>query len=310
MCLVSILIPVFNREDLITETINSALQQTYKNIEIVVSDNNSTDSTVLKVKKFQKKDSRIKLLQNKTNIGPVRNWKNAANHANGKYSLLLFSDDLISPEFISETIEFIKNPNIGLALTSVKVGENIIESKVHYQLFSKSGIYKSKDLVELLITKNNSRVSPGGILMRTSSLQKNIFSDIHSPKKRFYEKNGAGVDLLLILLTAKDHNEIYFSSKPLCFYRAHKGSITTSDDNSLLGEYYLQAKIYFAVSFLTYSLQRKFLSETYLDIIRNNRKFIKPKTAFADYIFDVKILRWIDISRTIVLKLSRKLLKA
>lgn len=50
--LVSIIIPVYNREKLILETLNSAVRQTYKNIEIIVVDNNSTDKTLNRMKKF------------------------------------------------------------------------------------------------------------------------------------------------------------------------------------------------------------------------------------------------------------------
>ena len=60
---VSILVPVYNREDLIGQTLNSALNQTYKNIEIIVVDNSSTDNTWEVVQSYEKQDSRIKAFQ-------------------------------------------------------------------------------------------------------------------------------------------------------------------------------------------------------------------------------------------------------
>lgn len=68
--LVSILIPVYNRENLIEETVQSALNQTYKNIEIIVVDNQSTDNTWEILQKLASQDERIKIFQNNTNIRP------------------------------------------------------------------------------------------------------------------------------------------------------------------------------------------------------------------------------------------------
>ena len=88
--LVSILIPVYNRETLIEDTVQSALNQTYPNIEIIVVDNKSTDRTWDILEKLANRDSRIKIFQNKTNIGPVRNWKRCIDNASGKYGKILW----------------------------------------------------------------------------------------------------------------------------------------------------------------------------------------------------------------------------
>ena len=66
---VSILIPVYNREDLIGQTLNSAIDQTYHNIEIIVVDNASTDNTWKVIQRYEKQDGRIKAFRNNTNIG-------------------------------------------------------------------------------------------------------------------------------------------------------------------------------------------------------------------------------------------------
>lgn len=72
--LVSIIIPVFNRDSLVIDAIDSALNQTYKNIEIIVIDNKSLDNTWTNIQKY-KQDKCIRLFQNTINIGPVLNWK-------------------------------------------------------------------------------------------------------------------------------------------------------------------------------------------------------------------------------------------
>ena len=65
---VSILIPVYNRAKIISETLNSAVNQTYKNIEVIVVDNKSTDNTFEIVKEFAKSHSNVKVYQNEENI--------------------------------------------------------------------------------------------------------------------------------------------------------------------------------------------------------------------------------------------------
>ena len=72
MSKVSICIPVFNGEDTIEDTIKSAINQTYKNIEILVIDNKSTDRTAEIVSGI--KDERLVFYQNDTNLGMAGNW--------------------------------------------------------------------------------------------------------------------------------------------------------------------------------------------------------------------------------------------
>ena len=62
--LVSILIPVYNRASIVSRAIDSALSQTYSNIEIIIVDNNSTDSTWDILLKYKQRDSRIKIFKN------------------------------------------------------------------------------------------------------------------------------------------------------------------------------------------------------------------------------------------------------
>ena len=106
---ISILIPTYNREQYIEEAVRSALNQTYKNIEVIVVDNKSTDNSWMILENLAKNDSRIKLFQNDTNIGPVKNWKRCIDKATGKFCKILWSDDLIAPEFLERTLPFLRS---------------------------------------------------------------------------------------------------------------------------------------------------------------------------------------------------------
>ena len=89
---VTIAIPTYNRaDDYLKQTLKSALNQTYENIEIIVSDNCSTDNTEAVVNSFN--DSRIRYFRQQENIGANNNFNFCLKQAKGEYFLLLLDDD-------------------------------------------------------------------------------------------------------------------------------------------------------------------------------------------------------------------------
>ena len=104
--LVSIIIPVYNGEKYIEETLSSIRKQTYKNLEIIVVDNNSKDNTIEKIKNVQKLDSRIKLLK-ETLQGPNYARKKGFNESQGEYLFFLDSDDCIEDDTIYNYVKII-----------------------------------------------------------------------------------------------------------------------------------------------------------------------------------------------------------
>ncbi len=100
MVLVSIGIPTYNRaSSYLKQTLLSAVNQTYKHIEIIVSDNCSSDDTESVVKAFN--DPRIRYYRQKDNIGPMDNRNFCLEQSQGEYFSLLFDDDVIDGDFIS-----------------------------------------------------------------------------------------------------------------------------------------------------------------------------------------------------------------
>ncbi|MDD2225311.1 MAG: glycosyltransferase family 2 protein [Candidatus Shapirobacteria bacterium] len=90
--LISVQICTYNRANLIKEAIQSVLDQTYENFEIVIIDDASTDNTEEVVKSFS--DSRIKYFKNEKNLGIAKNRNIAVQRSSGKYIAILDSDDL------------------------------------------------------------------------------------------------------------------------------------------------------------------------------------------------------------------------
>ncbi|MEG4392235.1 glycosyltransferase [Microcoleus sp. BROC3] len=115
---VSICIPTYNGEAFIAETIKSALAQTYPNIELIVSDDGSTDRTIAIAQSFQSKtsvDFRIILHRN---YGLSQNWNFCISQAKGQYIKFLFQDDLLAPECIEKMVALAqKYPEIGMVFS-------------------------------------------------------------------------------------------------------------------------------------------------------------------------------------------------
>ena len=245
---VSILIPTYNRQDLITETVQSALSQTYQDFEIVIVDNQSTDNTYQVCLDLAKTDPRIRVYRNEENIGPVRNWQRCAELANGKYGKILFSDDLMYPKFIEKTLPFLENnSDVGFIFTTAKVGTDEINSKEAYQ-YQKGLVKSSKYLTDILLNFYPFSFSPCSALFRIGDLRKNIFDHIPSSKISDFSDHGAGPDLLLMLLTAQNYKFVAHIPEPLSFFRRSIGNLTSSlisKSNFYWYQCYHEAKIYF-----------------------------------------------------------------
>lgn len=111
--LVSVIIPVYNAEETIHTALDSLLQQTWPNMEILVSDDCSTDSTTSIVKNYSKKHSNIRLIKGDKNSGPYVARNLALNEAQGEFITCNDSDDWTHPEKIQKQVEhLISNPGI------------------------------------------------------------------------------------------------------------------------------------------------------------------------------------------------------
>ncbi|BAY81835.1 glycosyltransferase [Calothrix parasitica NIES-267] len=112
--LVSIITPTYNRPEYLRLALESAVQQTYQNIEIIVSDNCSPENPESIVKSFG--DSRIRFFRNQSNLGMFPNTMIAFKKARGKYVASLLDDDLWEKDFLAKLVPSLEaNSNLALA---------------------------------------------------------------------------------------------------------------------------------------------------------------------------------------------------
>ncbi len=102
---VSVSIPTYNGALYLRECLESAVSQTFGDIEIVVVDDCSTDETFGIAEGFAKQDRRIKVFQNKKRVGLVQNWNRSLQYASGKWVKFLFQDDSLRDDCIEKMLE-------------------------------------------------------------------------------------------------------------------------------------------------------------------------------------------------------------
>lgn len=117
--LVSILMTAYNRQQLITEAIESVLKSTYQNWELIIVDDASKDNTVPIARKYADRNERIKLYVNEKNLGDYPNRNKAASYARGKYLKYLDSDDAMEPGGLTEMINCMEQyPEAGWGISN------------------------------------------------------------------------------------------------------------------------------------------------------------------------------------------------
>ena len=102
--LVSVITPIYNSEKYISKTINSVINQSYKNLEIILVDDGSTDKTYEILKKYSKMDKRIKLFHQKNKGAPLARNK-GLEKSTGRYIVFVDSDDILEKDAIEKYME-------------------------------------------------------------------------------------------------------------------------------------------------------------------------------------------------------------
>ena len=135
--LVSIGVPVFNSEATIKAALDSLISQTYSNIEIIISDNASTDLTADICREYALRDDRISLYQQTENLGVTHNFDFVLKASRGEYFMWAAGDDVRSTDFVTVNVRYlIANPEY-VASTSLDNLTNFLDT--HKSPFKKDG---------------------------------------------------------------------------------------------------------------------------------------------------------------------------
>jgi glycosyltransferase involved in cell wall biosynthesis len=200
--LVSVLMTAYNREKYIAEAIESVLNSTYKNFELIIVDDASADNTVSIAKKFESNDNRIKVYVNQQNLSQWPNRNVAAKYANGRYIKYLDSDDTIYDWGLAYCVELMeKYPGAGMGIFRAqnKVEEEYLHPKeaVNKHFFENSFL----------------NIGPSGIILRRDAFEKagRYNPDYGVPSDMYFNIKMASLFPVVML------------KKEFFFYREHEG---------------------------------------------------------------------------------------
>ncbi len=148
--LISVIIPLYNTEQYIEECLESIINQTYENLEIIVVDNCSIDSSLSRVNRIAKKDSRIKIIKNDRTYSAGYSRNVGIENSTGQYLWFMDSDDKADPEFAETMLKQLQdNPDINIVQCCYKSFGDFGDEK-DYLPFHKTKVYSGKELCKIM----------------------------------------------------------------------------------------------------------------------------------------------------------------
>lgn len=217
--LISIGLPVYNGEKYIRRTIESVLAQTYHNIELIICDNASTDSTLEIVESYAQKDKRIQIYRQETNLGAIPNYRLALELASGKYFKWIAADDVITADFLENCLGILEDrPEIIFVYSKAAFIDD--EDKI---------IYFFDDVMTLeewtSAPAERMRQHMGAVLRDGSAANVFVFGLARTNVLKELEPLGNyfGCDFVYTADVFL-HGEIYEYPQVMSFYRRHEGS--------------------------------------------------------------------------------------
>lgn len=217
---ISVIIPVYNAEKYLRKSIQSVLNQTYKNWEIIAIDDESEDRSYQILQTFAKKDSRIKI-DTKTNEGPGVTRNKALNRATGDFVVFLDADDYIEPDYFELLNQTVKNENADVVF--IDVIQESIEGKVIKH--EKMSNFKNCRRKEMLGCQMTGYMPWGGCRKAASRIL------IENEKLR-YSADTVGEEAIFSFELLRNAKKICFIEKELYHYVNHPGSQSKNPDGT------------------------------------------------------------------------------
>lgn len=187
--LISVILPIYNVSDYLDRCMKSVINQTYKNIEIIMVDDGSTDDSALKCDEYKEKDDRIVVFHKENGgLSDARNY--GIKRASGDYITCVDSDDFVDLDYIEYLYSLITKYNVKMSICQHKV----LYSNGKVKEFGKSGeeILSSKKCLERMLYHDVIDTSAWAKLY-----DRNLFSNVEYPKGKLFEDIATTYKLML-----------------------------------------------------------------------------------------------------------------
>jgi len=214
--LVSVIIPVYNVENYLNRCVESVINQTYKNLEIILIDDGSTDNSGEICDKLKKKDDRIIVIHKEN--GGLSSARNAGiDIAKGKYITFIDSDDFVDVSTIDKSIKKMKNNNADILVFNRYYYYENGNKLLRFKIIDKDLVMNSEQAIYEMNNYNNFDMSACCKIFNM-----NLFKEIRFPIGKISE------DFYVMYLLFDNAKKIVYTSEPLYYYFQRNGSISKS----------------------------------------------------------------------------------
>lgn len=285
---ISVIIPVYNAEKYLAETLDSILNQTFKNFEVIAINDGSTDNSLNILNKYGNKDNRIRII-NKKNTGVSDTRNIGIQNAVGEYVCFIDSDDTVNDFYLEKMYKTAQKYDSDMVVCSYK----LIDSKSRKKNISVNSQYYREDYNICTSNQFKLLLEVGlGIQVWNKLIKKLIISsgDILFEKGITFDE-----DMFFCWKVGLNCKKIYFCCEPLYYYRLTAGSAIMKYHANLYDSYNRQINdlidytkehnLYYSTleSEINYVLSKK--ANILISMVIRSRKSYKEKKAELKQIF-------------------------
>jgi len=281
--LFTIAIPAFNRKDFLIESINSVLDQTFKNFELVIIDDHSTDGAWEYIQSIT--DPRVRIFRNKRNLGIVPNWRRCIEEAKGKWFKFLMSDDVMFPDSLAILEEIMdkypKNQvivNSGKGFTKIDYIENFLTNTPRNIDFTEKYLKPVSEIINDRKRFKQTWAMPNAYTLLTKDLKELIKTKTYKEVENNLGRTGHCVDYFLLYAVAIKYKTMIEMDIPLYGVRSHESNLSKSYNKNLLyhldGDKYIHYLLYDYKGIEHFFIMRHALKIYFHKILSNKRKIL------------------------------------
>ena len=231
--LITVVVPVYNTGELLRECVDSILAQTYKNLEIILVDDGSTDSSGEICDQYSLKDSRISVYHQK-NSGQASARNYALSIARGEYVGFVDSDDYIAPNMYETMVDSLERNDADIVVCGRLMVRGEVATVAQMFHMDKETVFENREAVERFFTYKRVDSSPTDKLYK-----RDIISDIKFPLGYICE------DIPFVYDAISRANKVVHCGHEFYYYRVREGSTSRSGFSVRgMGLYYNAKTVY------------------------------------------------------------------
>lgn len=223
---VTVVVPHFNYGQFLPVAVESALNQTGIDIELIIVDDRSTDGSVEVARRIAATNDRIQLVEHEQNMRHIRTYNDGLSRATGDYVVLLSADDAVSPNSISRSVALMEaNPKVGLVYGRVeRFVENLPAFRSSRQWWQ---VWQGNAWIDRVARRGRNAIASPEAVMR-----KSVFDAIGG-----YDPDFPHAGDMYMWLLAATHSDIGFVGGPRqAYYRVHGENMHLSDFGGALDD--------------------------------------------------------------------------